>query len=114
LYNNFTYLPIFVVENEGLILSRKSKFGWHKIKTTKNYIFTQKSSKTLESPIKAIRMHISSNEIIVYDWDGKAQYKLILDHDIITFTINEDESLLYAIANIPEPVIIRYDLGEIW
>jgi hypothetical protein len=48
--------------------------------------------------------------IYVYDWAGKLVNTYRLDVPIVQFCIDEDENMIYAIANIPDPTIVRFKL----
>lgn len=48
--------------------------------------------------------------ILVYDWAGKLLKTCQLDVAITKFCVDEDEDVVYAVANIPEPTIVRFEL----
>jgi hypothetical protein len=48
--------------------------------------------------------------IYVYDWAGKLVNTYRLDVPVVQFCIDEDEKMIYAIANIPDPTIVRFKL----
>ena len=51
-----------------------------------------------------------SNLIHVYDWEGKLVKKLQLDIDIQQMAVSKDNRKIYAIADLPDPVLVVFEL----
>lgn len=116
LYNNYTFLPKSYIRSgltPVLKIDRNSIQGNYGLVTSADYIFIQKSNKTVNESIIGNRIELISNIIYVYDWYGNKQYQLQLDREISYFTIDERKKNLYALANHHEPVIVKYNLEQI-
>lgn len=50
-----------------------------------------------------------SNQIFVFDWDGKPLERLILDNGIISFTVNSQKRKIYGISDMPEYHIVEFE-----
>ena len=74
---------------------------------TDDYIYTLYSGRTYkEHKDKAFR----GNLISVYDWDGNLVKLLELDVDVNEIAITRDNRKIYAIADLPDPVLIAFTL----
>ena len=51
-----------------------------------------------------------SNLIHVYDWEGNLVKKLQLDIDIQQMAVSKDNRKIYAIADLPDPVLVVFEL----
>jgi len=116
LYNQYSFLPKSYIRSgltPVLKIDRSSIQGNYGLVTSEDYIFVQKSYKTVTESISGNRIELVSNIIYVYDWNGKMKYQLVLDRKISYFTIDEHKKVLYALTNHLEPVIIKYNLEQI-
>lgn len=50
-----------------------------------------------------------SNQIFVFDWNGKPLERLILDNGIISFTVNSQKRKIYGISDMPEYHIVEFE-----
>ncbi len=50
-----------------------------------------------------------SNRIDVYDWNGRLIKRLNLDVDIKLMCVSEDDKTIYAIAYLPDPVLVLFE-----
>ena len=50
-----------------------------------------------------------SNLIHVYDWEGKLVKKLQLDIDVKQMAVTKDNRKIYAIADLPDPVLVVFE-----
>ncbi len=84
------------------IESTKNEIGVKRMYTTDNFIyllykpFTEKQFYELKS---------KSCEIWIFDWEGNAIKKLIINGDIITFCVDRDNNTIYCITDAPDPTI---------
>ncbi|MDR1339786.1 MAG: TolB-like 6-bladed beta-propeller domain-containing protein [Prevotellaceae bacterium] len=51
-------------------------------------------------------------EIHIMDWNGNPVCKLILDRQIIDFTVDFDSGFMYAVSPLGEEMIYRYDIRD--
>ena len=74
---------------------------------TEDYVYTLYSGRNMKDyGEKAFK----SNLIHVYDWDGTLVKKLQLDIDINKMVITKDNRKIYAIADLPDPVLVIFEL----
>ena len=75
--------------------------------TTEDYVYTLYSGRSLkEYGLKCFQ----GNLIHVYDWEGKLVKKLQLDIDIKQMAVTKDNRKIYAIADLPDPVLVVFEL----
>ena len=75
--------------------------------TTGDYVYTLYSGRSLkEHELKCFQ----SNLIHVYDWEGKLVKKLQLDIDIKQIAVTKDNRKIYAIADLPDPVLVVFGI----
>ncbi|MBQ8442360.1 MAG: hypothetical protein IJX29_03230 [Bacteroides sp.] len=63
-----------------------------------------------EDCLMGLEAAFEGKTILVYDWAGKLLKTCQLDVTITKFCVDEDEDVVYAVANIPEPTIVRFEL----
>lgn len=71
------------------------------------YIYALYSGRTFKD------YQLSCNEcesLYVYDWTGKFMRLYKLDVPVTHICLNEQQNKLYAIANIPDPTLVSFDL----
>ena len=75
--------------------------------TTEDYVYTLYSGRNLkEHGMKCF----DANLIRVYDWEGKLVKKLQLDIDVKQIAVTKDNRKIYAIADLPDPVLVEFEL----
>ena len=78
------------------------------VSVTDQYVYILYSGRNFkESKDKAFL----GNRIDVYDWEGKHVKRLNLDVDVQVMCIKEDDSAIYAIAPLPDPVLVSFSLN---
>lgn len=88
-------------------LYAESMIHHYDVCATEEYVYTLYSGRNLkEHGEKAFQ----SNLIRVYDWDGTLVKKLQLDIDIKSMTVAKDNRKIYAIADLPDPVLVVFEL----
>lgn len=77
------------------------------LSVTDKYVYALYSGRTF----KEYKLSCYECETIyVYDWAGKLVKTYRLDVPVVQFCIDEDEKIIYAIANIPDPTIVCFKL----
>ena len=75
--------------------------------TTEDYVYTLYSGRNLkEHGMKCFQ----GNLIRVYDWEGKLVKKLQLDIDVKQIAVSKDNRKIYAIADLPDPVLVVFGI----
>lgn len=93
--------------DEFLGTSRKKPITYLSACTTEQFVYLLYSGKTyMENQLKAFE----SNEIHVYDWNGERVKTLSLDIDIKEMVVSDDDSIMYAIADLPNPAVVKFKL----
>ena len=112
---NYCYdLPIYEEERGGMggfsasPLSN-SKRAFNDMDVTEKYIYTLYSGRSREEC--DIETAIKGNTILIFDWDGNPIKNLKLDRLINRFTVSSDNKFIYAIAETPYPVIVKYPIN---
>ena len=73
---------------------------------TDDYVYALYSGKQRDDELEACQ----SNLIRVYDWDGTLVKKLQLDIDVQQIAVTKDNRKVYAIADLPDPVLVIFKL----
>ena len=74
---------------------------------TDDYVYTLYAGRSLkEHGMKCFQ----GNLIRVYDWEGKLVKKLQLDIDVQQMAVSKDYRKIYAIADLPDPVLVVFEL----
>ncbi len=90
--------PYIKLEQGKIYFNKKNhKEGFNSIKTINNNIYTLYKDKT-EYELRNWREHPGHNKILVFNINGKPIKEYILDKKIISFTINKQEDVIYAIG----------------
>lgn len=89
------------------VLSRGAPMHHLTACATEEYVYTLYSGRNYkEHKDKAFR----GNLIRVYDWDGNLVKLLDLDVDVNEIAVTKDNRKIYAIADLPDPVLIAFAL----
>lgn len=75
--------------------------------TTEDYVYTLYSGRSLKEHGMSC---FQGNLIRVYDWKGNLVKKLQLDIDVKQMAVSMDNRKIYAIADLPDPVLVVFDL----
>ena len=74
---------------------------------TDDYVYTLYAGRSLkEHGMKCFQ----GNLIRVYDWKGTLVKKLQLDVDVEQIVVSKDDRKIYAIADLPDPVLVVFEL----
>ena len=87
--------------------SRKNPFTYLSACTTERFVYLLYSGKTYHNDgLNAFK----SNLIHVYNWQGEKIKDLYLDVDIKEMSVSDDDRLMYAVADLPNPTIVSFEL----
>ena len=75
--------------------------------TTEDYVYTLYSGRSLKEHGMSC---FQGNLIRVYDWGGRLVKKLQLDIDVKQIAVTGDNRKIYAIADLPDPVLVVFEL----
>ena len=75
--------------------------------TTEDYVYTLYSGRSLKEHGMSC---FQGNLIRVYDWEGNLVKKLQLDIDVKQIAVTKDNRKIYAIADLPDPVLVVFEL----
>lgn len=88
-------------------LGRGAPMHHLKARATEEYVYTLYSGRNYE---KHKNKAFQSNLIRVYDWHGNLVKNLELDVDVNEIAVTKDNRKIYAIADLPDPVLIAFAL----
>ena len=74
---------------------------------TEDYVYTLYSGRNLKE--HGMRC-FEGNLVRVYDWEGKLVKKLLLDIDVKQIAVTKDNRKIYAIADLPDPVLVVFGI----
>ncbi len=89
------------------MIDRDAKMGFPMIESDMDYVYT------LYAGDKTKTQHLStltSNQILVYDWNGNPVKRYELEIPLFTFCLNAAGDKIYGVAFEPETIIVQYDL----
>lgn len=103
-------LPDYVYgENMGMYMgtSKNTPITYLDVCATNQFVYLLYSGKTVGGDgLNAFE----SNVVQVYDWRGEWVKTLCLSVNIKELTVSEDDKMMYAIADLPNPIIVRFGL----
>ena len=107
------FLPVFDLEASGgtpvMATGQDLRFGFLDIGSTNSHIYVLYSGQTRsEAPGQAN----FGSTIVKYKWSGEPVSIYRLDRLILSFQINQDETL-FASSHERSPSVIRFDLGDV-
>lgn len=77
------------------------------LSVTDNYVYALYSGRTFSK----YKLSVYEGEtIFVFDWTGNLLKVYQLDVAVKKLCVDEDKQVIYAVANIPEPTIVRFNL----
>jgi hypothetical protein len=92
-------------------ISPKNKFGFVDVYATDRHVYALYSGKTAkEDGIMAV---MQSNELRIYDWSGELVKIANLDTDCKHLCISSDDKTMFAVSDMPEPVIVCFGLNDL-
>lgn len=77
------------------------------ISATERYVYVLYSGRNLKDLKDRAFL---GNHIDVYDWEGRKVKEIGLDVDIQMMCVTEDDRTIYAIAYLPDPALVCFDL----
>lgn len=110
----YTYMDAIIIID--LNSKNKTKVGLSNMGLNTKYAIQQKAQMHYEafatdSLIFGLRKDKNSNAVLhVYDWSGNFKYKLYLNANVLFFSINEKNKMLYGID--ADDHILAYDLKD--
>lgn len=88
-------------------ISRHNPIAYLGACATGRFVYLLYSGKSYdEYKLKAFE----SNQIHVYNWNGEKVKNLVLDVDVNDIVVSEDDKIMYATANLPNPVVVKIEL----
>lgn len=100
-----TIKPSFTLkENNRAVRKRDLKMGYVISSVSEKYIYIGYDDKPMQ------QSGASCKYVLVFDWEGNPKTLLELDHPVVAFTVDADDSKIHAVTNIPAPKIITYSI----
>ena len=87
-----------------------SETGYIDLYATDNYVFMLYSGRTFKEYKEKV---FEGNLLMIYDWSGNLKKEILLDIPCKNICITPNEEIMWAIAEIPEPTIVRFDLTNL-
>jgi hypothetical protein len=113
-HSEYTFLPNFRSNKDGSIIGSISNIvGNMSINATDHLIFVLRSEKKIKDLLYGNEVHLSGNEVFVYDWSGNKITVLKLDRDVAAFDVDDNGKFILAISNDLSPKLFKYDLPEL-
>lgn len=90
---------------------RSEKFSYISSAATDRYVYLLYSGAVFEDLIKEGKMDVGRT-VLVYNWKGEKLRSFTLDVDCQQICVSADDSLLYAIAENPEPELVCFAISS--
>ncbi|MDR2474881.1 MAG: TolB-like 6-bladed beta-propeller domain-containing protein [Bacteroidales bacterium] len=104
----------YVPNQQGTAISAPFKStnmrGYVDLYATDQYVYLLYSGRTYS---KYKEKMFEANQLRIYDWSGNLRKEMELDISCKFLCVSPDDSLMWAIAEIPDPQIIRFDLKSV-
>ncbi len=108
--DNYTSFPKYQIINGSLSYSTDEKLGNITLDVNCDNIYVLYSDKYERDALNNGRLDQTTNIIKVYNWNGELYKEYILDHKVYNISVDIKSKMLYALSNIPYPVIVKYEL----
>lgn len=106
-----SYVPQQDSEGYSAPLSKSNIVGCISSATTEKYIYLLCSGERLEKFAKD-RKEFYGTIVRVYDWNGNKIQSFILDVECSNICVSQDDKMLYAISDNPDPELVLFDLSN--
>jgi hypothetical protein len=104
------YVPQVEGRSVSAAIRSTNRKGYFDLYATDKYIYLLYSGKTFqEYGVKSIE----SNQLKIYDWTGNLWKDAVLDIPCRYLCVSPDDKNMWAIAEIPEPTIVRFNLTSL-
>jgi hypothetical protein len=103
------YIPQTIGGGISAAMKKENKVGYLSLYSTEMFVYALYSG-ALASEFLRNNKSFSADMLYVYDWDGNIKRKIKLDMECRYICVSDDNKRLYAIAEIPEPEILYYEL----
>jgi hypothetical protein len=107
--------PIYRTEEReggfGALMSRKNKIGYISGDATNEYVYLLHGTRTLEYFLSENKEYETDN-LVIYNWEGRLIKDIKLDIPCRYICVTPDNKKIWAIANIPEPSLVSFNLPE--
>lgn len=92
---------------EYMGVKRSNPINYLNACATENFVYLLYSGKSYEKDrLKAFM----SNKIYVYNWYGEKVKTFSLDVEVSEMVVSENDRTMYAIANLPNPMVVKIEL----
>jgi hypothetical protein len=91
----------------GANVKPTNAFGYVDLYATDQYVYFLYSGKTVQDYKEKA---FEGNLMKIYDWNGQLLQEIETDVPCKFFCVSPDDKIMWAIAEIPEPEIVRFDL----
>lgn len=89
----------------GALYNKETMFYYIDIQATDRYIFGLYFGKSFMDPNPNV-----SNELHVFDWDGRALFKITLNIGVSKFVIDQDNKRMFGLDNGSDQPVVSYNL----
>jgi hypothetical protein len=101
------YLPHADDKSRSASMAANNNRTFISVTTSNDYVYALYSGKSMqESGTKSLE----GNVIYVFDWEGNPIKKYNLNCPITHISVNNENSVLYAFSNMPDPQLIEFEL----
>lgn len=103
----------YEIQNDDLLFSKEKSFGQVlNLKIDAQYIYILYLDQLLSEYNYMQTEKSFANKVLVFDHEGNAVAKLHLDCRVNEISISNDQTKLYGIAQLPEPILVEFDIPK--
>ena len=111
LWKKMIFKPHYIIKNNWRwVIPDKNRGGFERLVVTDKYIYVTYYGVTGAEWEK--RVHTKFNEVtlLIFDFDGNLVKSVLLDYNVVTFTVSPDDRVLYGVIERPDRLIVKFEL----
>ena len=110
LWKKMVFKPHYIIKNNWRWVTDENRGGFESLAVTDKYIYVTYYGVT--GTEWENRIHTKFNEVtlLIFDLEGNLVRTVLLDHNVVTFTVSPDDRVLYGVIERPDRLIVKFEL----
>lgn len=111
LWQKMVFKPHYIIKkNWRWVIPDKNRGGFEWLSVTDKYIYVIYYGITSGDHDKLLFQDLNEITLLIFDYEGNMVKCLLLDQNVMTFTVTPDDRVLYGVIEKPDRLIVKYKL----
>ncbi|MBV2246159.1 MAG: TolB-like 6-bladed beta-propeller domain-containing protein [Lentimicrobium sp.] len=110
LWKKMIFEPDYTIKNNWHWVTDEDRGGFERLVVTDKYIYVTYYGVTTLEWEKGIQTKFNEITLLIFDLDGNLVRTVLLDHNVVTFTVSPDDRVLYGVIERPDRLIVKFEL----